>query len=115
MLIAGSDDFVLAHRKLRSDPPAADRDVQNVKNFLQNHGRGQGENHGPIAEVECKYIETDGDLVSLVPKVKTPLRRLLDHFDIFVLLRIFKVQPVNEDAPWTVFPNVLICFKNQWH
>lgn len=86
-LIAGIDEFILAHRQLRSDPRASSHEVKNVKNWLFN-------NNYPIHEAETQFINTDDDLVSLVPKVRTPLRRFLDLFVCFRLFFLFRVRPV---------------------
>ncbi len=84
-----TDEFVLAHRQLRSDPRASDHEVKNVQNWLYN-------NNGPIHEKEACFIEADGDLVSLVPKVHTPLRRWLEKYDWFRLFGFFRIPTVSQ-------------------
>lgn len=88
-LMATTDEFVLAHRQLRSDPRASSHEVKNVKNWFFN-------NNYPIHGEETHYINTDDDLVSLVPKVRTPLRRFLDLFVCFRLFLFFRVRPVSQ-------------------
>ena len=84
-----TDEFILTHRKLRSDPRASDHEVKNVKNWFFN-------NNYPIHPDEGRFINTDDDLVALVPKIRTPLRRFLDMFDCFRLLSLFRIRPVSQ-------------------
>lgn len=35
-----------------------------------------------IEDKEKKFIDVDGDLIPIVPKLKTPLRRFIDRFEI---------------------------------
>jgi hypothetical protein len=74
------DDFILSHRQLRSNPQAEDYQVKNVKNFFHNNGHDEDGN-GAIASKETEFIKEDGDLVALVPKSKTLLRRGLDKLE----------------------------------
>ncbi|KAL8922483.1 MAG: hypothetical protein Q9172_003548 [Xanthocarpia lactea] len=66
--------FVLDHSKLKARPDATKRQISNVKNWL-------GNNNGPIRPQEVSFIEEEGDLMPMVPRIKPPLRRFLDRFD----------------------------------
>lgn len=64
------------HSKLKSCPNATDFQIKNVRTWLNN-------SNGAIHEDETKFIESDGDLIPVVPKLKTPLHRFIDRFEIF--------------------------------
>ncbi|CAG9972447.1 unnamed protein product [Clonostachys byssicola] len=65
------NEFVLQQAKLHQLNPAPKRIVQSLKIWHYNH------DHKAIAEEEQRYLTHD-DLICLVPRDKTPLRRLLD-------------------------------------
>jgi len=52
-------------------------------------------NRGPIADKEAEFINQEGDLVSLVPKDKVPLRRYLDQKEWFMKLPFFREKENN--------------------
>ncbi|RSL60017.1 hypothetical protein CEP54_006973 [Fusarium duplospermum] len=64
--------FVLQQSKLRSYPEAPKRDVDSIKNWHYNH------DYEAIARKEQEYLEHGKDLICMVQKDKTPLRRLID-------------------------------------
>ena len=67
-----------------------------MKRWFTNHGQsrdGTGTS-GAIRPNETSFIKTEGDLVSLVPKLKTPLRRWLDRFDTFLSLKFIQIKKV---------------------
>ena len=70
-----TERFVLDHSKLKARPDATKRQVSNVKNWL-------GNNNTPINPREVSFIQKEGDLMPMVPRIKPPLRRFLDRFDI---------------------------------
>ncbi|KAJ4203840.1 hypothetical protein NW759_015042 [Fusarium solani] len=64
--------FVLQQSKLRRYPEAPHRDIRSIRNWHYNH------DYVAIAAEEQEYLEHDKDLICLVQKDKTPLRRLID-------------------------------------
>lgn len=66
------DAFVLQQSKLRRVPEAPHRDIRSIKNWHHNH------DYVAIAAEEQEYLEHEKDLICLVQKDKTPLRRLID-------------------------------------
>jgi hypothetical protein len=44
---------------------------------------------------KSQYINQKDDLITLVPKSKTPLRRFLERFQCFRLSPLFRIQPVS--------------------
>ncbi|WAO89487.1 Hypothetical protein NCS54_00688000 [Fusarium falciforme] len=71
MNLAKSDAFVLQQSKLRSYPEAPNRDINSIRNWHYNH------DYVAIAREEQEYLEHDKDLICMVQKDKTPLRRLI--------------------------------------
>ncbi|KAL8784969.1 MAG: hypothetical protein Q9213_003630 [Squamulea squamosa] len=65
--------FVLDYSELKSRPDASKRQITYVKNWLEN-------NNQPIRPAEVTFVEKE-DLMPMVPRVKPPLRRLIDKFD----------------------------------
>ncbi|KAI8669140.1 hypothetical protein NCS57_00728000 [Fusarium keratoplasticum] len=66
------DAFVLQQSKLRRFPEAPHRDIRSIRNWHHNH------DYVAIAAEEQEYLEHEKDLICLVQKDKTPLRRLID-------------------------------------
>lgn len=64
--------FVLQQSKLRRFPEAPHRDIRSIRNWHHNH------DNVAIAAEEQEYLQHDKDLICLVQKDKTPLRRLID-------------------------------------
>ena len=64
--------------------------MENVRNWFSNHDQA-------IRPEECEYINKDGDVIALVPRLKTPLRRFLEHFDCFLLSPLFRVWKVSNN------------------
>ena len=70
---------MLDHSELKRRPDATQRQKENVRKWLRN-------NNQPIVEAETAFVERE-DLVPMVSRVKPPLRRFIDRFDLD--LRIF--------------------------
>lgn len=69
------ETFILNHSALKARPKAADFQIQNVKQWLQNA-------NDPITSEEVSFIDNHEDLIPMVSREGTPLRRfLLDKFD----------------------------------
>jgi hypothetical protein len=84
-LFCYGDTFILQQAELKKFPRASALDVKSLMNWHYNH------NDCAIAQEEQKYLTQTHDLFSLVPRVKTPLRRLLDRW------RKFRVHPFWRD------------------
>jgi hypothetical protein len=89
-LLKEYDDLILSHRQLRSSPEAEGYQIMNLKNFFHNIGDTDGDGNGPIAPKETEFVNQGGDLVALVQKSKTLLRRGLDKLESWRTLFIFK-------------------------
>ncbi|KAL9033860.1 MAG: hypothetical protein Q9180_005725 [Flavoplaca navasiana] len=66
--------FVLDYSELKARPDATKRQITNVENWLEN-------NNQPIRPAEVAFVGKE-DLMPMVPRVKPPLRRFIDRFDI---------------------------------
>lgn len=60
----------------------------NVKRWFKNA------NEKVIHGEEKQYIDKDGDLIPVVSKIKTPLRRFIDKFEKPRLLALFRQKDV---------------------
>jgi len=76
---------MIQQAQLRNKPPIPAKDVNSVKNWFENHINA-------ITEPESRYIHKSSDLVQLVPKSKTPLRRLLERSQNFRLWKTWHVK-----------------------
>ena len=66
--------FLLDHSTLKTRSEATESQVRNVKTWLKN-------SNGAIVDTETGFIEKTGDLIPVVSKNKTPMRRFFDRFD----------------------------------
>ncbi|KAF6829740.1 hypothetical protein CMUS01_08026 [Colletotrichum musicola] len=81
--------MVLRSSKLWELPTSDGRDVENLENwFLANPGA--------INPPESSFIEKTADLMSIVPKVKSPLRRAQERVSNFDLSPLFKFSPAGD-------------------
>lgn len=74
--------------QLRGRPDASAHQIKNVKTRLSN-------TNGPIRKEEAAFIEQEGDLIAVVAKEKTPLRRGLERIGLFEALCCFRVGHVS--------------------
>jgi hypothetical protein len=81
-----TDELVLQHSALRARPRVAQKDIASVSNWFYNHNNA-------IHPAETEYINSYEDLFSIVPKFKTPLRRLLETSSRFRLARLWRKAP----------------------
>ncbi|KAK2058304.1 hypothetical protein LY76DRAFT_545012 [Colletotrichum caudatum] len=80
------DEHVLRCSQLCSLPKAEGRDIESIENwFLANPGA--------IGQSESSFISHKEDLVSIVPKIKSPLRRALERVSGFDLSPLFSMRP----------------------
>jgi len=65
------NDFITSYSTLRSRPPAQDHEISNVINWFYRY---------PVAifDRETEYVNHTDDLMSIVPKIRTPLRGALE-------------------------------------
>lgn len=77
------NELVIQHSELRSRPKVLEKDRNSLSNWFSNH-------HKAILEEETMYIQHPDDLFAMVPKNKTPLRRVLERSSRFRLFRWWK-------------------------
>ena len=87
--------FILDHSELKARPDANKFQIDNIKSWLEN-------SNGPITQAEVKFINKEGDLMPLVPKVKSPLRRVLDRYNVFRRIPCFRESKVRTSFPGTL-------------
>jgi hypothetical protein len=78
------DTFMLQQAQLKKFPSPSERDIRNIEVWHRNT------NHYAIEDEEKSYLTQKHDLFSLVPREKSPLRKLLDTSRLFRHLLIFK-------------------------
>ena len=84
------NELFLQHSQLRHLPPVHPRNTTSITNWLYNYGNA-------IDEQETQYLEKTSDLIPMVPKYKSPLRRCLERWKGFRLLDLWRQQPDNPD------------------
>lgn len=77
VLTAEIDEFVLQQAEIKKHPTASSQDVKSLQIWHWNH------QNRAIDKAEHAYLNHSRDLFSVVPKVKTPLRRLLERWKTF--------------------------------
>ncbi|KAL4788757.1 hypothetical protein BDV19DRAFT_383649 [Aspergillus venezuelensis] len=90
--------YVSHYIQLKTRASAAEKDIQSLKNWFYNHD-------GAIIPEERKYIEKD-DLFALVPKDRSPLRRLFEQSSRFRLSRLWKRKELKSELPLHVQQNI---------
>ncbi|PYH42969.1 uncharacterized protein BP01DRAFT_384919 [Aspergillus saccharolyticus JOP 1030-1] len=83
--------FILQYMKILNRAATADRDRESLRNWLHNY-------KGAIWEKEQQYIEKV-DLIPLVPKDRSPLRRIFERSSRFRLSRIWRRGPAPSTLP----------------
>lgn len=83
-----TERFILDHSALKARPKAAAFQIRNVKQWLDNAG-------GPIHPPEVSFLDKDEDLIPLVCKPRTPLRRFPDRFHFSKLISCLRNRKVN--------------------
>ena len=71
--------------ELRGRPRARSHEICNIKNWHEKY-------EGAIMKEEANYIDNTDDLISIVPKTKTPLRPLLEKMS-SRRWKIFRINP----------------------
>lgn len=71
------DEFVLQQAQTKKHAAASAQDIDSLRNWHFNH------QHRAIDADEQLYLSHTRDLFSVVPKYKTPLRRLLEKWTTF--------------------------------
>lgn len=80
------DNLLIQQSILKKYPRAPKRDVKNIKRWHENH------DGIAIMVDEQKYLDHDTDLISVVQRDKTPLRRVIDGSLLLRTLSIWKKE-----------------------
>lgn len=91
LLIFSPDHFILQHMQIKARASANKRDIESLRNWLDN-------NDGAIMPEERKYIDKD-DLFALIPKERSPLRRLFERSSHFRLSKVWRKTSPSTDLP----------------
>lgn len=81
--------FVLDHSQLKARPDASAFQIENLRTWLKNSNK-------PIEPEEVRFIDKDGDLMPVVPKQRTPLRRFMDRYQLLRNLICFRQRKLNQ-------------------
>ncbi|KUJ07663.1 uncharacterized protein LY89DRAFT_601279 [Mollisia scopiformis] len=81
-----ADEFVLQQAEIKKHPTASPRDINSLQNWHFNH------QYRAIDGAEQAYLSHTRDLYSVVPKEKTPLRRLLERSATFRIHWLWKEE-----------------------
>ena len=73
---------------MKARPEATEFQKSNIKRWFYNA------NDKVIQREEMQFIDMDGDLIPMVPKIKTPLRRFIDKFEKPRLWALFRDRQV---------------------
>jgi hypothetical protein len=84
------DAFILQQTALKKYPAAPSHDVKSIRTWHDNH------DGVAISSEEQNYLTHDLDLFCVVPKEKTPLRRLLDRSRRFRIHSLWKSKDARE-------------------
>ena len=85
------NELFLQHTQMRSRPAAHERNVKSISTWHRNYG------DAAIKVEEVKYLQRSKDLVSLVNKSKSPLRRFLERSTRFRLLGVWRENSDSQD------------------
>jgi hypothetical protein len=94
------DDLLIQNSTLRTHPRAPKRNTQSISNWLSNE-------ENAILPSEAAYISKTHDLVQLVPKAVTPLRKLLEKSTRFRLARFWEKTPPNLPTHSSAHPDAV--------
>lgn len=78
------------HSQIKDRTEATKFQVSNVKKWIE------GANKKVIEKEEQAFLQKDGDLIPVVPKARTPLRRFIDKFDILRLPSCLRNRKVSD-------------------
>ena len=81
---------------------ATEFQISNVKKWIE------GANKKVIEKEEQEFLHKDWDLIPVVPKARTPLRRFIDKFD------ILRLPPCLRDRVVRDLPALVLYSKNQF-
>ncbi|KAI0469998.1 hypothetical protein GGR56DRAFT_661136 [Xylariaceae sp. FL0804] len=79
------NDFIIQQSKIRAYQVAPKRDIKNIRRWHRNNGTA-------IFEEEQKYLDHKDDLICVVGKYKSPLRRAIDNSLWFRTLFLWRVD-----------------------
>lgn len=101
-MLMDAERFILDHSTLKARPVASDFQIRNVNRWLEA-------SNGAISEKEIQYIRREEDLIPLVSKTKTPLRRFIDRFQIVRRIPCFRNRKVKMPETYTTYLTKLTC------
>ncbi|KAL3479502.1 hypothetical protein BJX99DRAFT_222235 [Aspergillus californicus] len=93
-----ADRYIYHYIQLKTRASAPKKDIKSLKNWFYNHD-------GAITPEERRYIEKD-DLFALVPKDRSPLRRLLERSSSFRFSRLWKRNKPDSELPFHIQQHV---------
>ncbi|KAI0881853.1 uncharacterized protein GGS22DRAFT_191575 [Annulohypoxylon maeteangense] len=67
------NDFIIQQTTMNKYQPAPSRVIESIRNWHFNH------DYAAINKDEQSYLDHEKDLISVLPKDKSPVRRLIDH------------------------------------
>ena len=74
--------------------------VSNVITWIENA------NKNPIEKKEQEFLQKDWDLIPVVPKARTPLRRFIDQFNFLRLPRCLRNRDVRDICGLVLCSNI---------
>ncbi|KAH7390569.1 hypothetical protein BKA66DRAFT_568509 [Pyrenochaeta sp. MPI-SDFR-AT-0127] len=80
------NELLIQHSTLRARPHVPKRKIASIANWFYN-------TQNAIWDDEAKYIKQRHDLIQLVPKAATPLRKLLERSKHFRMSKLWKKDP----------------------
>jgi hypothetical protein len=86
MLTFLKDNLLIQQSTLRKYQPVYRQDLKSVRNWHYNY------DNRVIADEEADYLNHDQDLIPVVPKEKTPLRRFLERSRKFRIFRFWQLD-----------------------
>lgn len=75
---------------MKARPNASAFQIKNVNQWLENA-------KFPIEPKEVAFLEDHKDLIPVVSKERTPLRRFIDRFDLVKLISCIRERKVSDD------------------
>jgi hypothetical protein len=81
-----TDELLTQHAALRTHPEVPERNRESIQNWFYN-------SQNAVLQEETAYIDKSHDLLQLVPKPTTPLRRILEKSTAFRLSKFWAKEP----------------------
>lgn len=84
-ILMKSDKTVLQHGQMRAKPTVPEKDIRSVQMWQHNHKNA-------ILREETDYLQHTSDLFSIVPKLRSPLRRLIERSPSFRTSHVWRKE-----------------------